>query len=575
MSSHETATPASPRQDDNREEIARDITRTAAALSTSETVSRYGSANAEFLKGYSGVDHETGQKFAKGLADIAKHKVHADPDLAKQNIKQQAGFSAEVAATSRDNAEAIISGSKVRTSRSDDLPHYGRNHNVVDRVQILDGQIIEGSQAQMKFVGDRNQLLDDIAREDGKFTRYQGTKLELPSEQFEGSKAYYLEEAKKLRERAQSIAADPAKADQVIKLQRDAEAIEKLVASKDFQPKPAADYCRDQARQRRLNADAAEKNGNTDAAAKLRREADNYDQLADNCSDSGLTTEDAIFYRKHPEFATLRDIARTSHRAGMEGAKFGAAIGGSISLLQNLLATAQGEKNVGEAVQDLALDTAKAGAVGYATAFAGAALKGGMQQSSSQALRTLSNTNAPAMAINICLSLGSSVKRYVTGEISEAQLLTEVGEKGAGMLSSGMMAALGQLAIPVPFVGAAIGGMIGYTLSSLFYQATLDAARGVELSRQQLARTQAIQAAARDRIADEQARLDAFTQRELPQLRKETEHLFAIVNSNASASADVLAAAINQFATLLGKQLQFQTMAEFDDFMNSDLPLKL
>ncbi|WP_433767695.1 hypothetical protein [Pseudomonas putida] len=575
MSSHETATPASPRQDDNREEIARDITRTAAALSTSETVSRYGSANAEYLKGYSGVDHETGQKFAKGLADIAKHKVHADPDLAKQNIKQQAGFSAEVAATSRDNAEAIISGSKVRTSRSDDLPHYGRNHNVVDRVQILDGQIIEGSQAQMKFVGDRNQLLDDIAREDGKFTRYQGTKLELPSEQFEGSKAYYLEEAKKLRERAQSIAADPAKADQVIKLQREAEAFEKLVASKDFQPKPAADYCRDQARQRRLNADAAEKNGNTDAAAKLRREADNYDQLADNVSDSGLTTEDAIFYRKHPEFATLRDIARTSHRAGMEGAKYGAAIGGSISLLQNLLATAQGDKAVGEAVQDLAVDTAKAGAMGYATAFAGAALKGGMQQSSSQTLRTLSNTNAPALAINICLSLGSSVKRYVTGEISEAQLLTEVGEKGAGMLSSGMMAALGQLAIPVPFVGAAIGGMIGYTLSSLFYQATLDAARGVELSRQQLARTRAIQAAARDRIADEQARLDAFTQRELPQLRKETEHLFAIVNSDASASADVLAAAINQFATLLGKQLQFQTMAEFDDFMNSDLPLKL
>lgn len=575
MSSHETATPASPRQDDNREEIARDITRTAAALSTSETVNRYGSANAEYLKGYSGVDHETGQKFAKGLADIAKHKVHADPDLAKQNIKQQAGFSAEVAATSRDNAEAIISGSKVRTSRSDDLPHYGRNHNVVDRVQILDGQIIEGSQAQMKFVGDRNQLLDDIAREDGKFTRYQGTKLELPSEQFEGSKAYYLEEAKKLRERAQSIAADPAKADQVIKLQREAEAFEKLVASKDFQPKPAADYCRDQARQRRLNADAAEKNGNTDAAAKLRREADNYDQLADNVSDSGLTTEDAIFYRKHPEFATLRDIARTSHRAGMEGAKYGAAIGGSISLLQNLLATAQGDKAVGEAVQDLAVDTAKAGAMGYATAFAGAALKGGMQQSSSQTLRTLSNTNAPALAINICLSLGSSVKRYVTGEISEAQLLTEVGEKGAGMLSSGMMAALGQLAIPVPFVGAAIGGMIGYTLSSLFYQATLDAARGVELSRQQLARTRAIQAAARDRIADEQARLDAFTQRELPQLRKETEHLFAIVNSNASASADVLAAAINQFATLLGKQLQFQTMAEFDDFMNSDLPLKL
>ncbi|MEB0007249.1 hypothetical protein QN412_21130 [Pseudomonas sp. RTB3] len=577
MNSHETVTPASTArvQDDGRDEIARDIARTAAALSTSETVSRFGSANAEFLKGYSGIDNETGQTFAKGLADIAKHKVNADPKFAKQNIKQQAGFSAEVATTSRDNAEAIINSSEVRTSRSDDLPQYGRNHNVVDRVQILDGQIIDGSQSQMKFVGDRNQLLDDIAREDGKFARYQGTKLELPSEQFEGSKEFYLEEAKKLRERAQKVAEDPSKPEQAIKLQREADAYEKLVASKDFQSKPAAEYCRDQARQRRLNADAAEKNGKPEVATKLRREADNYDQLSNNLSDSGLTTEDAIFYREHPEFATLRDIARTSHRAGLEGAKYGAAIGGSISLLQNLLATAQGEKEVGEAVQDLAFDTAKAGAIGYGTAFIGAALKGGMQQSGNQTLRTLAGTNAPALVVNICLSLGSSVKRYVTGEISEAQLLSEVGEKGAGMLSSSMMAALGQLAIPVPFVGAAIGGMIGYTLSSVFYQSALDAARGVELSRQQLARTRAIEAAARDRIAEEQAQLDEFTSREVPQLRRETEQLFSMVKTAGNGSMNTFAAAINQYATLLGKQLQFQSMDEFDDFMSSDSPLTL
>ncbi|MNF61523.1 hypothetical protein D3C84_431700 [compost metagenome] len=198
-----------------------------------------------------------------------------------------------------------------------------------------------------------------------------------------------------------------------------------------------------------------------------------------------------------------------------------------------------------------------------------------MQQSSNQTLRTLAGTNAPALAINICLSLGSSVKRYVTGEISEAQLLSEVGEKGAGMLSSSMMAALGQLAIPVPFVGAAIGGMIGYTLSSLFYQSALDAARGVELSRQQLARIRAIEAAARDQIAEEQAQLDDFTRREIPQLQQETQRLFAIVNVAGNGSADALAAAVNQYATLLGKQLQFQSIAEFDDFMSSDSPLTL
>lgn len=52
MKSHDTFTPASTAsvQDDSRDEIKRDIGHTATALSTSETVSRYGSANAEFVK---------------------------------------------------------------------------------------------------------------------------------------------------------------------------------------------------------------------------------------------------------------------------------------------------------------------------------------------------------------------------------------------------------------------------------------------------------------------------------------------------------------------------------------------
>ena len=500
-----------------------DAAQAGTALSASETVSRFGSAAAEYIKGYRGSDNETGQVFAKGLAGIAEHKVNADPLEAAKNIKQQAGYSAEVAATSRDNAESIINRSKIRTSRSDDLPEYGKNHNVVDRVQLLDGQVINGSQAQMKFVGDRDQLFERIAREDGKFSRYRGVKLELPSEQYEGAAAHCREKAQALREQASQV----------------------------------------------------EKLGKTEVAEKLRREAGNYEQLASDVSDSGLTTEDALFYRKHPELATARDIARTSHQAGVEAAGFSAAIGGSISMLQNLFAVAQGNKSIGEATQEVALDTAKAGALGYGTAFVGSALKGSLQQSGNQTLRTLAGTNAPALAVNICLSLGSSIKRYATGEITESQLLTEVGEKGAGMLSSGMMAALGQLAIPVPFVGAAIGGMIGYTLSSLFYQHALDAARGVETSRQQLARSQAIQGAARDRIAHEQAALNAFVQREIPQLMQETTQLFAVVEASATLGADQLALSINQFATLLGARLQFQSLGEFDAFMSSDRPLTL
>lgn len=507
---------------DNRRFIYRDIVRTGISLSASETVFRFGSANAEYIKGYRGIDNETGQLFAKGLKGISNHKVSSNPIEAQKNIKQQAGFSAEVASTSRDNAESIINRSEIRTSRSDDLPQYGRNHNVVDRVKVLNNEIIEGSQAQMKFVGNRDQLFERIAREDGKFSRYRDVKLELPSEQFEGAKQ----------------------------------------------------YCHDKASQLRKQADVVRQNGKPELADSFLREADNYDQLANNVKDSGLTTKQAIFYREHPEIATALDIIHTSHRAGLEGAKYGALIGGCISLVQNGLSAAQSDKKLANAVQCVAVDTAKAAGLGYATASAGAAIKGIMQQSSGKAIQTLAKTSAPTLVVNVCLSLAGSINRYVRGEISEAELLIEVGEKGAGMLSGGMMAALGQLAIPVPFVGAAIGGMIGYTLSSIFYQSALDAAQGAEQSREMLIHTQAIEKAARARIAEEQSRLDAFVRSEIPQLQQATQVLFFSLNSE-NTNSDIISIQINQFATLLGKQLEFKSMKEFDDFMSTDRPLSL
>ncbi|WP_174865133.1 hypothetical protein [Pectobacterium polaris] len=503
-----------------KDSVQQDQFRTATALASNEVVQRFGGASAEYLKGYRGVDNETGQRFAKGLADVAKHKVN--PDYAAQNIKQQAGYSAEIATTSRDNAEAIINRNATRTIRSDDLSEYGRNHNIVDRVQILDGKIIEGSQSQMKFVSNREELFRKITKEEGKFARYRGIKLELPSEQF-----------------------------------KDAEA-----------------FCRKKALDLRVQADKVEAQGKSDIAAKFRHEADNYDQLAENVCDSGLTTEQAIYYREHPKLATTIDIARTSHRAGVEGAQCGAVIGGAISLLMNAFNVVQQDKSLNDAVKDVAVDTAKAAALGYGTAFVGSALKAGLQQSERQALRAIAGTSAPALAVNVCLSLGSAVKRYVTGEISEAELLTEVGEKGAGMLSSGMMAALGQAAIPIPIVGAAIGGMVGYTLSSMFYQSALDAARDVELSRERLQSIRAIETEARARIAEEQAVLDEFTRKEIPQLRHETESLFKAIKNDCE-SIEQLAFAINHYATLLGTKLQFQTMTEFEEFMDSDQPLTL
>jgi hypothetical protein len=578
-------TPADKNDEDRRQEIARDKVRVGVALSGAETVSRYGSANAEYIKGYAGIDHETGQTLHDGLKSLSQKNT---------GLPQKAGTAAEIHATNRDNANNIIDKTTARSARTDDLSRqYGANHPIADRLHVhADGTV---SYSQMKFEGNVDVLVKKIVSKNGGYAKYLD-----PQQVCEERARRHLDHALRLDEKAK-IAETQGKVEAAAQHRKNAEDLRTRAANnqeigiseiKLEVPTEQVDLvkkqCQDNAS--RLRADAVRREtdaavqdslGNTESAQKLRNEArefieeaDRNDRLAEQVVDSGLSQDEANLAASQPLRATVTSILKTSHRAGMEGAKFGAVVGGCISLLQNIFATAQGDKDLATAAGNVALDTTKAAAIGYSTTFVGATLKGGLQQSSRAGLRTLANTNAPALVVNICLSLGSSVKRYVTGEITESQLLLEVGEKGSGMLSASMMAALGQLAIPIPFVGAAVGGMIGYTLSSMFYQSALDAARGAEASRERLERIRGIEAAARARIAEEQAALDDFLRREIPELEAETQHLFTVVNDATPNQVDALAAAINRYAGLLGQHLQFQSMAEFDAFMKSDEPLR-
>lgn len=519
MTQHEPAgdSVASPRID---EEIAKDKQRTTVALSASETVSRYGSANAEYIKGYTGGDNEAGKILSKGLKGISREGT---------SLEQRAGWSAEVAATSRENAEAIIAKSDVRTIRSDDLKHYGIETNrkyreVVDRVRVENGEIVY--EAQTKFEKNGNNVAHRITSSSEKedYRKYFGKNLELPSDQAEDARKFCSQHAESSRKRA-------------------------LIA---------------------------EQKGKPEVAEALRKRADKYDQLAErDIVDVGLSRNQVNAYVESPVWETTKDIARTSHRAGKEGAKYGGIIGGSISLLTNAFAIAQNRKQLDDAAKDVLLDTGKGVIVGYASAATGAAIKGAMQQSGSTYVRALSKTNAATLALNICISLSSSINRYIDDEITESELLEEVGEKGAGMLASGMFAALGQLAIPIPFVGAAVGGMIGYTLSSMFYQAAVGAAKQADAASANLARVRQIEAAAREEIDRQRTALEAFMREEFAELRRETDQLFAAIDAQDSGDIDAFTAAINSYAELLGAQLQFKSQMEFDGFMASDEPLRL
>jgi len=88
-------------------------------VSAQDVVDKFGSASAEYIKGYKGSVDEAGNIISKGLKHISESKVN--PDFEYQNLKQQAGFSAERHFVSKENAENIIKGRDIRYSRSNDV----------------------------------------------------------------------------------------------------------------------------------------------------------------------------------------------------------------------------------------------------------------------------------------------------------------------------------------------------------------------------------------------------------------------------------------------------------------------
>lgn len=507
--------------ENHQDEKQKDLKRFAIAGGTQETVTRHGRASAEYIKAYRGVDNETGVVFTKSLRKIEEGKL---TDY-ENNLSQQAGYAAEVSSTAKKNAEAIINKSGSKYVRSDDHELYGTNHNVVDIVEITpDGQHIT---SQMKFSKNPDGVLKNIACGEGggknDWSRYLDVdRLEVPSDQVEQYK----------------------------------------------------NLCKLKSTELRKQADVLRENGNTELANKKIAQAENYEKIEQKITDSGITHEEAINARLHPVRETVKNIAKTSHRAGVQGAKYGAAIGGAISTIINIIEVRSGNKEFSEAVQDVAIDTLKSGGLGYATGFAGSALDSVVRQSSSQLMRNLSKAGLPAMIVSACVSAATPIRKFVRGEIDAGKLSQEIGLSVSGTLSAAAFSTLGQIAIPIPVIGGMIGGMIGYTITNTFYQSFFEVLKEPSLSAQRRREIE-MQCEASIAIAREyRSKLEKIFEDKLLQLDEESSRMFAAL-SNPEISADEFCETMNQFGRLLGKKLAINSMAELDEAMLSDKPLTI
>lgn len=496
----------------------------------------YGEMASQMKQAYKGIRiDEFGDEIihkGRNLKDISNYKVNKEYE--SQNIKQQSGFSAELIEEARQNKEAILSESKVRTRTTDGIGKT--NDTQYDHIKIDEnGDIITGSGTQMKFlkVSVKNgkaeyDVIDKLAN-NKEWNRYD-TKVSIPKDQYEGAVEYANSRYEENME---------------------------------------------------LYKKALEK-GKFDVAQKYKQKAEDYKNAGERIISSKVTEEEAIEARKNPEKFVAKETLSDIHEAGKTAAKAGMLIGGSISIAQNLYAVVKEEKDMGEAIKDIATTTVKSGVISYTVGSSGTYIKSIMHSSESQLIRRLGTTSVPTLIVTGTIEVGKSIKRYACGEIDEKELLEELGEKGVGMITAGYCASSGAvvgatIGSVVPIIGTSIGGVIGgfvggvlgYNISGVLYKEALGALKAEELSYE---RRLVIEKLAEQAIEENRRYKEMFIKFSREQLMNREERInnyFSKLNDGIlENNIDKCISSINDIGKIFGYDFQFKSMKEFDEFMS-------
>ena len=449
----------------------------------------------------------------RSLEKINQYKLNEK--YKQQNIKQQAGFDAELLEEANRNHDAILKGDPSQRRTTDGI---GRTNDTQYDLVTVDenGNVSDPSQMKFSGVNQKGQytVIEKLAK-DRSWDRYDAP-VDVPKDQYPKAKAY---------------------ADQ-------------------------------QAQQHAENAKHLREAGKYDKAAKEEQLSQQYKKAGERIRASSVTEKEAIQARINPKAVAAKHIISDAHQAGMNAAKSSALVGGSIALVQNICAVGNGDITVEEAAQNVATTTVKAGVSAYAVAGIGSTVKAFMHNSKNEIIRKAGTTSFPAMAATSVVEISSVVKEYISGNINETEALTRLGKSGTGMVTSAWGAMVGT-AVAGP-IGSMIGSMVGYMISSSIYDTCLNIMRERDLVREEYERTHALCMEAIEAMRQQRREFEAKVQAMLDNRQKCMDTAIpAIMNSIDSDDTENFTRSIRSLAEAFNQQLQFKSFDEFDAFMSN------
>ena len=139
-----------------------------------------------------------------------------------------------------------------------------------------------------------------------------------------------------------------------------------------------------------------------------------------------------------------------------------------------------------------------------------------------------------------------------------------------------MFTVVGQTAIPIPIVGALVGSMVGYALTSAFYGNLTTAIKEANIARENRIRIEEESKEAISMIQQYRAEMNAYIQRYFCHYNNIfNDALTQMDNALLGNDFDKFIEGANKITISFDGKVQFSNMSDFNSLMNSSKSLKL
>ena len=143
------------------------------------------------------------------------------------------------------------------------------------------------------------------------------------------------------------------------------------------------------------------------------------------------------------------------------------------------------------------------------------------------------------------------------------------------MVTSAMFAAVGQVVIPIPILGAMAGGMLGYALASASYHSLLGSLKEAKLAHDERVRIEAECEKAVKMLKEFRQELEQYINDYLQKTENVFNEVFNEIKGKLEiGDADGYLSSVNKITRMCGKRPVAVTREEVDLLMMDDTPIR-